>query len=111
MDELVWIMGSNGLPTMAEFIEVQEEAMSQPYPKTVWRIGSNGLPYNELLLDTDLVGAFANATDLQEVSIPKSVKKIGRYSFRNTKLKSVTISQDCEYFDTSFPDGCIVNFY
>ena len=63
------------------------------------------------LMTASLMGAFANATDLSEVVIPKTCKKIGRYSFRNTKLTSVTIARDCEYYPTSFPDGCVVNFY
>lgn len=63
------------------------------------------------LMTANLMGAFANATNLSEVVIPKTCKKIGRYSFRNTKLTSVTIARDCEYYPTSFPDGCVVNFY
>ena len=66
---------------------------------------------NTKFIETDLLGVFANAKDLQGVSIPKSVKKIGRYSFANTQLKSVTIAKDCEYYDTSFPKGCKINFY
>lgn len=57
------------------------------------------------------VGAFANATKLKYVRIPETVKKIGEYAFRNTALTSVTIARDCEYYPTSFPDGCAINFY
>lgn len=66
---------------------------------------------NTKFIETDLLGTFANEKDLQGVSIPRSVKKIGRYSFANTQLKSVTIAKDCEYYDTSFPKGCKINFY
>lgn len=59
----------------------------------------------------DELGAFANANDLTSISIPPSVKKIGRYSFSNTKLQSVRIAKDCEYYPTSFPKDCKVYFY
>lgn len=57
------------------------------------------------------LGAFCNDRSLSIVSIPRSVKKIGRFAFRNTSLTSVMIANDCEYFPTSFPDGCTINFY
>lgn len=85
--------------------------MQKPYPLSLWRV-DNEILTNELIESLPLdVGAFANATQLRKVSIPKSVKKIGRYSFRNTKLTSVTIARDCEYYPTSFPDNCTVKFY
>lgn len=76
-----------------------------------WTVGANGNPTNKYLPDPITLGAFANATNLAYVRIPPTVKKIGRYSFRNTKLTSVTIASDCEYYDTSFPDGCQIKFY
>lgn len=111
---LSWHIGENGFPTNTEFIDTPEKAMDKPYPLAMWRIEDDinkKFPFNELLLNVDLLGTFANAKDLQEVSIPKSVKKIGKYSFKNTQLKSVTIAKDCEYYDTSFPKGCKINFY
>lgn len=57
------------------------------------------------------LGAFCNDTSLSVVSIPRSVKKIGRFAFKNTNLTNVTIARDCEYYPTSFPDGCAINFY
>lgn len=78
---------------------------------TQWYIDSNlGLTTN-VLITSSLMGAFANAKKLSEVIIPKSCKKIGRYSFRNTSLREVVISRDCEYYPTSFPEGCRVKFY
>lgn len=55
-------------------------------------------------------GAFRDS-DISSVVIPKSCKKIHPYAFYNTKLTEVTIARDCEYDETSFPDGCIINFY
>lgn len=84
--------------------------MTLPYPYSVWRETDNEVS-NELIPDVRGVGAFANATQLRKISIPRSVKKIGEYAFRNTQLSSVVISQDCEYYPTSFPDNCTVRFY
>ena len=57
------------------------------------------------------LGAFCNDNSLSLVSIPRSVKKIGRFAFRNTALTSVMIADDCEYYDTSFPENCTINYY
>lgn len=56
-------------------------------------------------------GAFKNCINLQSIDIPRSVKHLGRYTFSNTSLKEVTISRDCEYYPTTFPTGCVINFY
>lgn len=56
-------------------------------------------------------GAFMNCNDLEYVSIPESVKSIGAYAFAFTGLTSVRIADDCDYAQTSFPDGCTINRY
>lgn len=56
-------------------------------------------------------GAFYNAVNLTEVQIPETVKSIGRFSFANTKLKKVKIASDCEFYDTSFPRDCEIEYY
>ena len=76
-----------------------------------WSIDSNGELYNIYSPTSTKLGAFANAVSLTQISIPRSCKKIGRFAFTNTQLTSVTIASDCTYFPTSFPDGCVVNFY
>lgn len=104
----------NGQITTDIFPEIPEKSAGKTYPKALWRINplyNGGMPYHELLPDVDDLGAFANATKLKKVYIPKTVKKIGEFAFRNTKLKSVTIAKDCEYYSTSFPDNCVVKFY
>lgn len=92
--------------TLSEPIEV----LSEPYPYTAMTVAENEYPRYKYL-NTINIGAFANATSLRYVRIPESVKKIGKYAFSNTALTSVTIARDCEYYPTSFPDGCVVNFY
>lgn len=101
----------NGELTNTNFIDDVQYAMTQPYPKELWRVGTGGILTHELLPNKIDLGAFANATQLRQISIPKSCKKIGKEAFRNTQLASVTIASDCTYYDTSFPEGCAVNFY
>lgn len=109
-----WEIGDNGFPTNSYFIDCPEKTIEKPYPYALWRIEdteNDGYPTNKLLNNISLLGSFANAKNLQRVSIPQSVKRIGKYAFRNTQLTSVTIAKDCEYYDTSFPDNCKIKFY
>lgn len=106
-----WTMGDDGIPTNDRFIDPVDKAICEPYPQGMWRVTDTGILTQELLTEKIDFGAFANAHNLRQVSIPKSCKKIGRYAFRNSQLSSVTIARDCVYYSTSFPDGCVVNFY
>lgn len=108
---ILWEMGDDGIPTNDRFIDPVDKAIAEPYPQGMWRVTGTGVLTQELLTEKIDFGAFANARNLRQVSIPKSCKKIGRYAFRNTQLSSVTIARDCVYYSTSFPDGCVVNFY
>lgn len=104
----------DGKITNEYFIGMPDYAMTEPYPYALWRVDdeyNQGFPFTEIAPNSIDLGAFANAIKLRRISIPKSCKKIGRYSFRNTQLSSVTIARDCVYYPTSFPDGCIINFY
>lgn len=80
------------------------------YKHSSWEI-VNGALTNADIPSANPIGAFCNCVSLSAVSIPRSVKKIGRFSFKNTRLANVIIARDCEYYSTSFPDGCAVNFY
>lgn len=109
-----WYMGADGYPTNDLFPELPEVAMNKPYPNALFRTDeqfNSGYPFHKLMPEVPLLGAFANAINLRTVRIPETVKKIGQYAFRNTQLTSVTVASDCEYYDTSFPDGCVINFY
>ena len=98
----------DGQITNENFIPMPELYDTQP--DALWRTEDSNL-FNKLMPQNTYLGAFANATQLRRISIPRSCKKIGKETFRNTRLVSVTIARDCEYYDTSFPDGCVVNFY
>lgn len=107
---MAWIM-QNGVLTNTGFVNLPDTPLQGDSPYTIWRIGNDNAPYVPLMPEQPLLGAFANATKLKRVSIPRSVKYIGANAFTNTQLRSVTIASDCTYFDTSFPEGCVVNFY
>lgn len=114
MEETTWIMGENGFPTNTEFIEPPETAMEKPYPDAMWRIEpgvNNGLPFNRLMPQEEPSGAFMNARNLEYVYIPRSCKKVGKLAFTNTRLHRVRIAEDCEYYPTSFPPDCEIEFY
>ena len=82
-------------------------------PASMWYLNHEEIIVNGLIPDPliDDQGAFNKCTHLVEVEIPASVTSIGRYSFRETQLKKVKISSNCTYYDTSFPDDCVISFY
>lgn len=84
-----------------------------PYPAGMWVLDDNDILTNSMLPEAliDYQGAFNKCAHLVEVTIPKTVKSIGEWSFRETALTSVTIASDCTYYDTSFPENCVINFY
>lgn len=107
-----WEIGSDSYPIPMDAPEIPESYMVKPYPAAYWRIEEGEeYPSNALMPDLPANGAFANASELTQASIPQSVKYIGREAFKNTKLKNVRIASDCTYYSTSFPMGCVVNFY
>ena len=79
-----------------------------PTPISMWSV-QNGVLTNGAAKPSEW-GAFVNS-NLSRVIIPRSVKEIGEFTFYNTKLKTVTISKDCKYYPTSFPEDCKINFY
>ena len=89
----------------------------QPYPPGIWYIESevgysNAFVFKNLLMPTNIkIGAFHNCTSLTNTVIPRSVTSIGEYSFNNTQLTDVTISRDCTYETTSFPEDINISNY
>lgn len=81
-----------------------------PYPPFWWYV-ENGRLTHAGLPEKTLVGAFLGCTNLRRVVIPRSVRYIGEYTFRNTQITQVTINSNCTYSDTSFPENCTVDFY
>lgn len=81
-----------------------------PYRDDNWKI-SGGELKTKYMADTIYLGACANNIQLYSVTIPKSVKRIGRYAFYNTLINHVTIASDCTYYPTSFPEGTVIERY
>lgn len=108
----LWRM-SGDVPTHELYPEVPEKAVTKPYPKALWRIDVkvSDLPYHELMPIEILAGAFMGAENLEYARIPETVRKIGRYAFSDTALQKIRISPECEYYETSFPEDCVVEFY
>lgn len=101
---------SEGRLKHEDFADLIEPLLSPPYPPEIWTV-SNGRLTNGGLIDLPNNGAFADCTSLVQVSIPRTMEKIGEQSFINTNLTAVTIPADCEYSDTTFPPRCIINYY
>lgn len=85
------------------------ERWQQPYPAWLWRFVRGELEHPLLPGYVDPQGAFKYASELTRVHIPDSVKQIGEEAFRYTALKRVSIADDCECSQTSFPENCVVS--
>lgn len=84
------------------------------YPDMIWRVDgvtNDGKIYSPLIPNMIALGAFKDVNTLRRVIIPKSCKKIGLVSFFGTNIREATISNDCLYAQTSFPEGCTIDFY
>jgi hypothetical protein len=84
------------------------------YPDILWRVDgvtNNGMIYSPLIPDMIAVGAFKDVSTLRRVVIPNSCKRIGLVSFSGTNIREAIIASDCSYSQTSFPEGCTIDFY
>lgn len=74
---------------------------------------SSGVSYVRLAESVKKIenGAFSGNSELTTVYIPPRVKEIGINSFSGTSLISVNVAYNCDYKDSSFPDGCSIKFY
>lgn len=97
-----WIL-KDGILTLTETPEPDSNKFVKPYPPSLPYISNGELCYG---IEPMNIGAFNKCCFCGEVVIPKSVKLIGSHAFANSGIKSVVISQDCTYFDTSFPKDC-----
>lgn len=83
-------------------------------PDILWRVDgvtNNGMIYSPLIPNMITVGAFKDVSTLRRVVIPNSCKRIGLVSFSGTNIREVVIASDCSYSQTSFPEGCTIDFY
>lgn len=116
MADANWVLDLSSTPPKiynSEGAGSVHNALEPPYPSYFWYIES--VPKlsikNGAYKEATNLGAFMHCPNLTSVLIPRSVKFIGQTAFRGTQLTSVTIANDCTYFPTSFPEGCVVNYY
>ena len=107
--EAVYVQNKNEYPKFT-YLDSPIKVLLDPYPEGVY-VQEKGKYPSRSGLELVRMGAFTYASNLEEVMIPRSVKYIGEWAFRFTKLKEVTVASNCVYYPTSFPDGCTVNFY
>lgn len=93
-----------------EYIPEPVDVLLKPYPTGIMIMEPDEYPKYADLKSID-TGAFFGAGNLESITLPKSVTSIGIQTFRHTKLKEVTISSECKYYPTSFPDDCVIKFY
>ena len=97
---------NNGFPMFANKYLIDIPA--HPYPSSIFITDNNNTPvyYNHNQIN---LGACNSCNNLSSVIISQTVKHIGSLAFANTSIAEVTISNDCDYEETSFPNDCIIN--
>ena len=93
-------------------VDYYHYTLNIPYPYVFWftnQFGNDVTHY--AYYNHEPLGACRRCTHLTNITIPRSVKKIGSEMATNTLLSDVTIANDCEYSSKSFPSNCTVNFY
>ena len=107
----LWTYGSGGKLTLSGIHPVVNKNTISP-PPTEWMLNNENrliMPiYRELVND---LGAFNKCDNLTYVEYPESVGSIGKKSFQETKLKAVTLPDNCTFYDTSFPSDCRITYY
>lgn len=83
-------------------------AFQPPYPLSFWFVNEYDVTHDNAITDIYELGAFINNPNLTELIIPESVKSIGPFACSGTALTAVTLANDCDYYSTSFPEGCVV---
>jgi hypothetical protein len=84
--------------------------LTYPAPEIVWLFSDNRISSEVIPAESER-GAFCNCPNLQTAHLPRSLKAIGEYAFRNTALTKVQISSDCTFHPTSFPDNCQIELF
>lgn len=106
-----WSVEDNTLTTAILSAHITHDYIIYPFPFDTWYVNEENMLTHTGLPEIPKTGAFMNCLSLSVVSIPESVKYIGPYAFANTVITNVKIASDCVYSTTSFPSGCIINFY
>lgn len=80
------------------------------YEHTSWEI-VNGELQNADIPQVQPIGAFSDDNLLTEIVLPEATKELGLYSFYNSGLQEVTLSEDCTFYPTTFPESCVIKYH
>lgn len=80
------------------------------YEHSSWEI-INGKLQNADIPQVQPIGAFSDDNLLTEIVLPEATKELGLYSFYNSGLQEVTLSEDCTFYPTTFPEGCVIKYH
>ena len=106
----VWRI-ENGELITGLMIPVSTPVMIKPYPLSMWYVDTDlGYPLLGAFPDMPMLGAFANAIEMNRVEVSDNLTAIGEVSFRGTQLTEVEIPTGCTYKSTSFPQGCEIKY-
>lgn len=103
---------NNGYVNIRSVTDEETKMISEPVPPFFWTVNPNenhgyvGICH----IPNKMMGAFANST-LQAVEVTPNLSAIGEYAFEESHISEITISDECSYYDTSFPEGCDVNTF
>ena len=109
-----WRLNSNNILTLNSedwepFQEPIYDILTPPYPASMWYMTDTHKLRNMLLIERIPFGAFARCEDIKTVMLPESLESIGRESFAESGLTKIKIpNNQCTYYATSFPPGCVV---
>lgn len=113
--DMIWrIDSSTGMISSPLIVDNEIRLFEFDCPDMLWRTDgftNNGMIYSPLIPGMVLSGAFKDVISLEQITIPRSCQRIGPVAFAGTSLRKVMISAECEYSETSFPEGCEVEFY
>lgn len=93
-------------------VPIDSDLLEYPYPASFWYCDLVENRDNNSVLPKEVpLGAFIGCDNLQEVKIARSLQTLGKWSFIETDLTSVTIPQNCTFFNTTFPEDCVIHYY
>ena len=79
---------------------------SPPYPEKLFFAKENEYPMLPTISEMHNMGACCYTSKLVDLEIPDTTKDIGEFAFTNSRVREVTLAEDCNYYPNSFPVGC-----
>lgn len=57
------------------------------------------------------LGAFRSCKGIEKLEIPVSVTKLGKYTFKDSSIHTITLSPDCYYSSTTFTGDIVIEYW